>query len=144
MLMKKCSNICNGHSNKTTDQYELDTMENINQHHLLVALDVSWNSLTGILSKEHFSKLSKLKLLWTHGNLGLILNVSSTRVPPFQITSLYMKSCNLGHSFSTWLKSQKEVFILQLSNASISGSMPNWFWNFSSNVWHLGLSHNQL
>ena len=60
---------------------------------------------------------------------------------PFQISDLNMTSCNLGPSFSTWLKFQKEVNTLALSNASISGSIPNWFWNIFS---HPSLSFNQL
>ncbi|RVW28877.1 LRR receptor-like serine/threonine-protein kinase FLS2 [Vitis vinifera] len=110
----------------------------------LVVLVVYWNRLTGILSEEHFSKLSKLKTLWMGGNSGLVLNVSSTWVPPFQISDLRMVSCNLGPSFPTWLRSQKEVSSLYLSNASISGSIPKWFWNISFNLQHLRLSDNQL
>ncbi|KAL6334062.1 hypothetical protein AAG906_001819 [Vitis piasezkii] len=110
----------------------------------LVVLEVSWNRLTGILSEEHFSKLSKVKTLWMHGNSGLILNVSSTWIPSFQITDLSMASCNLGPSFPTWLRSQKEVSLLDLSNASISGSIPKWFWNISFTMQHLLLYHNQL
>eukprot|EP00261_Vitis_vinifera_P036281 XP_019077524.1 PREDICTED: leucine-rich repeat receptor protein kinase EMS1-like [Vitis vinifera] len=102
------------------------------------------NQLQGILSEEHFSKLSKLKMLFMGGNSGLILNVSSTWVPPFQLTDLYMASCNLGPSFPTWLRSQNEVSWLDLSNASISGSIPKWFWNISFNLQYLNLSHNQL
>ena len=63
---------------------------------------------------------------------------------PFQISDLNMTSCNLGPSFSTWLKFQKEVNTLALSNASISGSIPNWFWNISSQLRFLSLSFNQL
>ncbi|KAL6312452.1 hypothetical protein AAG906_021668 [Vitis piasezkii] len=99
----------------------------------LVKLDVSLNRMTGILSEEHFSKLSKLKELWINGNSGLVLNVSSTWVPPFQVTNLSMASCNLGPSFPNWLRTQKEVFFLDLSNASISGFIPKWFWNISLN-----------
>ncbi|XP_034680076.1 receptor-like protein EIX1 isoform X2 [Vitis riparia] len=110
----------------------------------LVVLKVYGNRLTGILSEEHFSKLSKLKSLWMDGYSGLVLNVSSTWVPPFQITDLSMASCNLGPSFPTWLRSQKELSYLDLSNASISGSIPKWFWNISFNLQYLILSHNQL
>ena len=110
----------------------------------LVLLEVTENHLTGIFYEEHFSKSSKLKVLWMDGNSGLILNVSSTWVPPFQITYLDLSSCNLGLSFPTWLKFQKEVITLGLSNASISGSIPNWFWNISCQLWFLSLSFNQL
>ncbi|KAJ9693307.1 hypothetical protein PVL29_012175 [Vitis rotundifolia] len=107
-------------------------------------LDLGSNTLTGILSEEHFSKLSKLKTLRMDRNSGLVLNVSSTWVPPFQITKLRMASCNLGPSFPTWLRSQKEVSQLDLSNASISGSIPKWFWNISFNLQYLSLSDNQI
>ena len=107
-------------------------------------LDLSFTTLTGILSEEHFSKLSKLKTLWMDANSGLVLNVSSTWVPPFQIADLFMGSFNLGPSFPTWLRSQKEVSWLYLSNASISGSIPKWFWNISLNLQGVILSHNQL
>ncbi|RVW13899.1 Leucine-rich repeat receptor protein kinase MSL1 [Vitis vinifera] len=107
-------------------------------------LDLSFTTLTGILSEEHFSKLSKLKTLWMDGNSGLVLNFSSTWVPPFQLTDLGMASFNLGPSFPTWLRSQKEISTLDLSNASISGSIPKWFWNISFNMQWLNLSDNQL
>ena len=110
----------------------------------LVVLEVYGNRLTGILSEEHFSKLSKLKTLAMGGNSGLVLNVSSTWVPPFQIADLIVPSCNLGPSFPTWLRSQKEVSSLYLSNASISGSIPKWFWNISLNLQGVSLSANQL
>ncbi|KAL6312447.1 hypothetical protein AAG906_021663 [Vitis piasezkii] len=91
------------------------TFKNLNEMRL------GWNELNGSLP------LSKLKTLWMDGNSGLVLNVSSTWVPPFQITDLGMDSCNLGPSFPTWLRSQKEVSSLYLSNASISGpSFPTW------------------
>ncbi|XP_034696200.1 receptor-like protein EIX1 isoform X2 [Vitis riparia] len=110
----------------------------------LEGIILSHNRLQGILSEEHFSKLSKLKTMWMDGNSGLVLNASSTWVPPFQITDLSMASCNLGPSFPTWLRSQKELSFLDLSNASISGFIPKWFWNISFNLQYLNLSHNQL
>ncbi|KAL6312468.1 hypothetical protein AAG906_021684 [Vitis piasezkii] len=92
----------------------------------LVLLEVTENHLTGILSEEHFSKSSKLKVLWMDGNSGLILNVSSTWVPPFQITYLDLSSCNLGPSFPTWLKFQNEAITLGLlSFNQLQGQLPN-------------------
>ncbi|KAL6312481.1 hypothetical protein AAG906_012072 [Vitis piasezkii] len=109
----------------------------------LVYLDVSFNNLIGILSEEKFSKLTKLKYLLLSSN-SFTLNVSSHWVPPFQIHFLEMGSCHLGPSFPPWLKSQKEVGYLVLSNASISSSIPNWFWNISSNIVWVNLSLNHL
>ena len=55
-----------------------------------------------------------------------------------------MGSCHIGPTFPAWLQSQKDLLYLDLSNASISSSIPNWFWNISSNLEYLILSHNQL
>ena len=78
------------------------------------------------------------------GNSGLVLNVSSSWIPPFQLLDLNMASCNLGPSFPTWLKFQNNLFDLDMSNASISGSIPNWFWNISSSQVNLNLLSNKL
>ena len=110
----------------------------------LVVLDVSGNRLTGILSEQHFSKLSKLDDLRMEENSGLVFNVSSSWIPPFQLTHLSMASGKLGPSFPTWLRFQKKLFFLDMSNASISGSIPNWFWNISAPLQYLYLSSNQL
>ena len=68
------------------------------------------------------------------------LDVSSNWTPPFQLRTLSMGSCHIGPVFSTWLQSQKNLMYLDLSNASISSSIPNWFWNISSNLQYLILS----
>lgn len=109
----------------------------------LSIFEVSFNHLTGIVTESHFSKLTKLKILHLSSN-SFTLNVSSTWVPPFQIRNLDTGSCHLGPSFPAWLKSQKEVMYLDFSNASISGSIPSWFWEISSNLSLLNVSFNQL
>lgn len=109
----------------------------------LSVLDVSSNSLTGIISEIHFSRFTKLKILGLSSN-SFILNVSSSWIPPFQVQSLNMRSCQLGPSFPSWLKTQQEVSFLDFSNASISGPIPNWFWDISSNLSLLNVSLNQL
>ncbi|KAK9283131.1 hypothetical protein L1049_011362 [Liquidambar formosana] len=109
----------------------------------LSILDVSFNQLTGIISEVHFSKLKKLKLLHLSSN-SFILNVSSNWVPPFQVRYLDMGSCQLGPLFPPWLKSQEEIMYLDFSNASISGSIPHWFWDISFNLSLLNVSFNQL
>ncbi|CAI9103008.1 OLC1v1001417C1 [Oldenlandia corymbosa var. corymbosa] len=81
----------------------------------LVVLDVSFNQLTGILSESHFAQLTKLKIVLLSGN-----------------------------SFTFNLESQKEMNFLDISNASISGSIPPWFWDVSSNLSLLNVSFNQL
>ncbi|XP_010273195.1 PREDICTED: receptor-like protein 12 [Nelumbo nucifera] len=109
----------------------------------LVSLDVSSNHLTGTVSEAHFSNLTKLKYLDMSSN-SLTLNVSSKWVPPFKLHSLEMGSCMLGPSFPAWLQTQTELTYLDISNASISGSIPHWFWNLSSNIRSLNVSLNKL
>ena len=117
--------------------------ESLGQLHELDTFDVSFNHMEGAVSEAHFSKLSKLKLLHLASN-SFTLNVSSNWVPPFQVRYLDMGSCHLGPTFPVWLKSQKEVMYLDFSNASISGPLPNWFWDISSNLSLLNVSLNQL
>ncbi|MBA0677992.1 hypothetical protein Goari_019361 [Gossypium aridum] len=109
----------------------------------LSTFDVSSNHLTGFISEAHFAKLSKLKILHLSAN-SFIVNLSSNWIPPFQVRNLDMGSCYLGPSFPKWLKYQKEVQYLDFSNASISGSIPDWFWDISGNLSLLNVSFNEL
>ena len=113
----------------------------IGQLSQLKELSVYSNQLSGTLFEQHFLKLSNLESLDLD---NFRLNVSSNWVPPFKLRSLNMGSCHIGPAFPVWLQSQKNLQYLYLSNASISSSIPNWFWNISSNLELLILSHNQL
>ncbi|XP_015881812.3 receptor-like protein EIX2 [Ziziphus jujuba] len=117
--------------------------ESLGQLSELIFFDVSSNHLTGLVTEKHFLKQGKLKHLLLSFN-SFTLNVSSNWVPPFQVWHIQMGSCHLGPAFPAWLKSQKEVTNLDFSNASITGSMPYWFWERSSNLILLNVSHNQL
>jgi len=109
----------------------------------LWSLDVSFNHLSGFITELHFSRLHKLKFLHLSSN-SLNFNVSSNWIPPFQLRNLDLGSCHLGPSFPAWLRTQKEVGFLDFSNASISDTIPNWFWEISSNLSLLNVSFNQL
>lgn len=106
--------------------------------------DVSSNQLTSVVSEAHFSKLTKLMYLDLFSN-SFTVNVNSNWIPTLQVQDLGMGSCILGPSFPTWLKFQKEVESLDFLDASISGSIPNWFvtspliWAPFDNV-HLGFN----
>ncbi|KAK4424942.1 Receptor-like protein EIX1 [Sesamum alatum] len=117
--------------------------ESIGQLQELVVLDVSSNYLSGIVAETHFSKLRKLKILSLSSN-SFILNVSSDWLPPFQTRNLNMGSCRLGPSFPGWLRSQNEIRYLDISNASISGPIPSWFWDHTFNFSLLNVSFNRL
>ncbi|KAG8650379.1 hypothetical protein MANES_07G034400v8 [Manihot esculenta] len=109
----------------------------------LSVLDVSFNHLYGIVSESHFSKLTKLETL-RFSSSSLILKVGSNWIPPFQVQVLEMSSCHVGPPFPAWLQTQNELGFLDLSNASISGLIPNWFWDISSDITWLNFSFNQL
>ncbi|XP_028794112.1 receptor-like protein EIX1 [Neltuma alba] len=98
--------------------------ESVGQLSHLSEFDVSSNQLGGVISQIHFSKLINLDVLDLSSNL-FIVNISSNWMPPFQVEALIMGSCILGPSFPSWLQSQKEIKILDLSNAGISDSIPN-------------------
>ncbi|XP_058082494.1 receptor-like protein EIX1 [Magnolia sinica] len=109
----------------------------------LTNLVISYNSLVGSVSEAHFSNLTKLESLDLSSN-SFVLDVSSDWVPPFQLKEIRMRSCRLGPHFPAWLHKQRNFFVLDLSNAQISDSIPDWFWNLSSSVTYLNLSDNQI
>nr|XP_048329023.1 receptor-like protein EIX2 [Ziziphus jujuba var. spinosa]XP_048329024.1 receptor-like protein EIX2 [Ziziphus jujuba var. spinosa]XP_048329025.1 receptor-like protein EIX2 [Ziziphus jujuba var. spinosa] len=117
--------------------------ESLGQLSELSSFHVSSNHLTGVLTETNFLKHSKLKDLYLSSN-SFTFDVSSNWVPPFQVEDLQLGSCHLGPSFPAWLKSQEQLRYLDLSNASISGSIPDWFWEHSSNLSLLNVSYNQM
>ncbi|KAH7852482.1 hypothetical protein Vadar_025337 [Vaccinium darrowii] len=106
-------------------------------------LDLSGNSLGGMLYEQHFTTLKSLKELHLSSN-SLVINVSSQWVPPFQLQILEMGSCTLGPQFPTWLQTQRHVTRLDMSNASISDIMPDWFEHMSSCTESLDISNNHM
>ncbi|XP_058082433.1 receptor-like protein EIX2 [Magnolia sinica] len=117
--------------------------ENIGQLSELVNLDVSSNSLQGVVTEAHFANLPRLEELRISSN-SLILNVSSDWVPPFRLKIIRMGSCRVGPLFPAWLQTQIDFHVLDFSNGGISDRMPTWFWNLSSEITYLDLSHNVI
>ncbi|KAG2384180.1 uncharacterized protein HKW66_Vig0150570 [Vigna angularis] len=106
-------------------------------------LSISSNELNGDISQEHVSNLSRLKIFDVSKN-SLSFNLNPDLVPPFQLVALYASSCILGHQFPLWLKQQKKLQVLQISNTSIKGSFPEWLGDISSNLLYINVSHNKL
>ncbi|KAK1401131.1 LRR receptor-like serine/threonine-protein kinase FLS2 [Heracleum sosnowskyi] len=117
--------------------------ENLGQLSELTIFDVSDNQLSGFVTEVHFMKLTKLRILHLSSN-SLILNISSDWIPPFQVVNLDLGSCNLGPSFPVWLQHQRMVKFIDISNTTISGPIPQWFWEMTSNLSLLNVSHNLL
>ncbi|RXH92262.1 hypothetical protein DVH24_033158 [Malus domestica] len=102
---------------------------------LLKILDISNNSMKGDVTEVHFTNLSRLQELFANGN-SLTLKTSREWLPPFRLHVLFLDSWNLGPELPSWIRSQKYLEQLSISNTGISGTIPIWFWNFS----YLGLS----
>ncbi|CAN6709910.1 unnamed protein product [Malus baccata var. baccata] len=122
------------------NQFNGTLPEIIGQLEFLTNLDVSYNSLEGVVSEVHFTRLTRLLEFNAKGN-SFILNTSKKWLPPFQLHQLYLDSWHLGPELPN---SQTLVWSLSLSNTGISGAIPTWFWNLSSQLLYLNISHNQL
>ncbi|XVF00283.1 hypothetical protein REPUB_Repub03eG0271600 [Reevesia pubescens] len=109
----------------------------------LEILEASRNSLEGVISEAHFKNLSKLQTLDLSFN-HLAFNVSSNWVPPFQLNQIYLSFCKLGLHFPRWLRTQTDFKVLDISDAGISGTIPDWFWELPPYLTALNLSHNML
>ncbi|GLT39866.1 hypothetical protein SLA2020_140330 [Shorea laevis] len=101
------------------------------------------NALHGVVSEAHFTNVKKLRIFVASRN-RLILNVSSNWVPPFRLGVIGLSSWNLGPSFPSWLRFQKEFVYLDISLGGIFDTIPNWFWNLSTQFVNLNMSHNQI
>ncbi|CAL5354777.1 unnamed protein product [Camellia sinensis] len=106
-------------------------------------LDLSNNSFVGTVFELHFAKLKSLYELYLHSN-SLVLNVTSQWVPPFQLHVIQLASIKVGPQFPQWLKTQKNVTELDMSNASISVLIPDWFERIYCGIIYLNLSNNQI
>jgi len=115
----------------------------IGQFSSLKKLLLSSNKLNGVVNETHLSKLSQLEILDVNHN-SLSFNLSSDWVQPFKLERLYASSCTLGPKFPVWLKQQGKLVNLEISNSGISDSFPKWFWNLSSSLEYLNVSHNNL
>ncbi|ONI21651.1 hypothetical protein PRUPE_2G078600 [Prunus persica] len=117
--------------------------ESVGQMSQLYDIDFSMNSLEGVVSETHFSKLSKLEYLDLSSN-SLVLNFSSNWVPPFQLRYINLTSCKVGPLFPKWLQTQKHFSLLDISNAGISDSLPSWFWSNFRSADIINLSQNLI
>ncbi|KAM3290578.1 receptor-like protein EIX1 [Capsicum chacoense] len=110
----------------------------------LTLLQLTTNALEGNLSQNHFARLHQLKLLAVSCGRSFTVNLSNEWVPPFSLSCIELRSCSLGPKFPTWLKTQKQLEIVILTNVSISESTPPWLWLMCSQFRYLDLSDNQI
>lgn len=106
-------------------------------------LDISQNSFDGIITESHLSNLSSLDLINFSHNM-LTLNFSSNWVPPFQLSVIRLGGCKQGPQFPNWLRAQHKFILLDISDAGISDSITDWFWDQSPELNSLNISHNNI
>ncbi|KAH7518888.1 hypothetical protein FEM48_Zijuj09G0218800 [Ziziphus jujuba var. spinosa] len=113
----------------------------------LTVLDISENIWEGVITETHLTNLSSLKELTmdkASPNISLVFNISSDWIPPFKLTYLLIRSCQLGPKFPTWLKNQSDLNFVVLNNAMISDTIPTWFLNLDLQLNKLDIAYNQL
>ncbi|XP_030539642.1 receptor-like protein 6 [Rhodamnia argentea] len=107
----------------------------------LIVLYLDKNNLSGTLKSDVFSEAKKLnELVLSFNKLSVILETNITH----RYKSLGLGSCNLN-DFPEFLQDQDDLIMLDLSNNNISGKVPEWFLDVSTeNLQYLNLSANFL
>ncbi|KAM0887182.1 hypothetical protein ACQ4PT_029226 [Festuca glaucescens] len=109
----------------------------------LTDLWLGYNNLSGVISEDHLSGLMNLRSIdLSHNNLEFTIH--SHWVPPFNLERAWFSSCYLGPKFPKWLKWQKGINTLDISDTGLVGRIPNWFWTTFSEASSLDISLNQL
>ena len=109
----------------------------------LVALDVARNYLEGNITEAYLKNFSSLRVLDLSSN-QLVLNVSSSWIPPFQLETIGLRPCLVGSKFPQWLRSQSNYSSIDISDGKITDVVLDWFWNLSSRIKNMNLSFNDL
>ncbi|KAI3748942.1 hypothetical protein L6452_12394 [Arctium lappa] len=111
----------------------------------LIHLDFSFNLLTGVVVTEaHFAKLTGLKYLKGAGNNLNLRPRRANWIPSFQLRYLSLNSWDLGPQFPLWLQLQRDLVYLDVSNTSISSTLPKHFWRSFPNLRYIDMSQNQI
>ncbi|XP_028788028.1 receptor-like protein EIX1 [Neltuma alba] len=117
--------------------------ESLGSQSQLKYLRLNDNDLGGAITESHFRNLSNLLVLSLSYN-PLALNISSSWIPPFQLYHLLMASCMIGPNFPHWLRNQHELYSLDISNGSLSGFIPEWFWQLLKDLDYMNISSNNF
>ncbi|KAE8688489.1 putative Disease resistance family protein / LRR family protein [Hibiscus syriacus] len=106
-------------------------------------VDIGYNLMEGVVSEGFFSNIKRLRVFKAAQN-KLKFDPKSNWIPPFQCQTIELGYWFLGPKFPTWIQFQKDLSALDISSAGISDVVPSWFWNFTSKMVSLNISHNQL
>ncbi|XP_009591631.1 receptor-like protein EIX2 [Nicotiana tomentosiformis] len=117
--------------------------KSLGQLTMLEIIDISNNRLEGVVTESHFTNCTQLRQFFASNN-DLTLKVSRNWIPPFQAIDIDIANWNIGPLFPMWLQTQKNINSVDISNGGIQGEVPTWFWNLSSQIQLLDISHNQF
>ncbi|KAF7011733.1 hypothetical protein CFC21_026012 [Triticum aestivum] len=112
----------------------------------LKSLRFSQNNLSGRLSFVWLGNLTKLEEIDLSGNANLAVNISGW-TPPFQLKQLLLSACDLDKNIIAephFLRTQRHLEVLDLSNNNLSCSMPNWLFTEEATLQVLNLGNNSL
>ncbi|RVX06766.1 LRR receptor-like serine/threonine-protein kinase FLS2 [Vitis vinifera] len=113
----------------------------------LVAIEISENPLTGVVTEAQFSNLMSLMEFSNYRvtpRVSLVFNISPEWIPPFKLSLLRIRSCQMGPKFPAWLRNQTELTDVVLNNAGISHTIPEWFWKLDLRLDELDIGSNNL
>ncbi|MBA0633623.1 hypothetical protein Godav_005403, partial [Gossypium davidsonii] len=109
----------------------------------LETLGFGYNLFEGVVLETYFSNLTRLTTLRASQN-RLRFEPNSSWIPPFQCRTIELGHWHLGPKFPQWLKFQKKLINLDISDAGILDVLPTWFLNLPTQFGSLNLSYNQL
>ncbi|XP_059070508.1 receptor-like protein 47 [Cryptomeria japonica] len=93
------------------------------------------------ISETSFHNLTRLSDLYL---CDCVLNISTTWIPPFDLSYLSLVSCMIDGEFPPWISTQISLERLVITNASLVGVIPSWLWETSPQLNYLNLSGNHL
>ncbi|THG01990.1 receptor-like protein EIX2 [Camellia sinensis] len=104
------------------------------------------NSWEGALSQHLLEGLKKLEDFSVSSSFKtFVFDVKHDNwIPLFSLKSIIISDCSLGPKFPLWLRTQRELSFISLTNVSILDTMPDWLWKLSPQLDWLDLSHNQV
>uniref|UniRef100_A0A0E0JKW2 non-specific serine/threonine protein kinase n=1 Tax=Oryza punctata TaxID=4537 RepID=A0A0E0JKW2_ORYPU len=109
----------------------------------LYTLYLDNNQLNGSVSEEHFATLASLGQIDLSYN-SIDITIRSDWVPPFSLYQALFARSKTGPHFPLWLKGQRDLEYLDISDAGIADNLPDWFWTVFSKVPYLNISCNQI
>jgi hypothetical protein len=104
--------------------------------------------LSGRLSFIWLENLRKLEEIDLSDNANLVVDINIPEwTPLFQLKQLLLSGCDLDKNIIAephFLRTQRHLEVLDLSNNNLSGSMPNWLFTKEATLQDLNLGNNSL